>query len=125
MRCPRTFLAATLALAIAAPAALAMGVFPNCLDKLTTRTKTWSECTAEFGRNGRECGQATQNMWTSMQACEKKGYSKAEIDQAMAHGASIAGRKRGAPAPAAPPAPLPRPESGPIPGIKPAAPIDD
>jgi hypothetical protein len=125
MRRLRTPVAATLALMVAAPSALAMGLFPNCLDTLTTRTKYWSECTSEFGRDGRECRQATQNMWNSMQTCDRKGYSKAEIDQAMAHGASIAGRKRGAPEPAAPPPPPPRPKSGPIPGIKPPAKTDN
>jgi hypothetical protein len=110
--------AAALALACSAPPVAAMGVLPNCLDQLTARTETWSVCTHKFSRTARQCRQSTANMWNAMQECTRKGYSKQEIDAAMAEGAAKAGRAK-TPSQPVSPAPTPRPRSSPIPGIDP------
>jgi hypothetical protein len=108
--------AVVLALALVAPPVAAMGVFPNCLDQLSKRTRTWSVCTHAYDRGARECRQLTAAMWNSMETCRRKGYSKAEIDTAMAEGAAAAGKPE-KPKPPTTPAPAPKPGSSPIPGL--------
>ena len=90
---PKT-LAASLLCAVLSMPATAFELFgPSCLEKLTERSRIWTECIQVYGRTGDQCKIPTARMDESMQACARKGKSKADIDAAMARGHRLAGHR--------------------------------
>ena len=95
-----------------------MGVMPDCLDTLSADTQRWSECTQAFSRQDSRCKLRAARMSESMQRCDEKGYSKPEIDAAMARGAASASAYSKHDSDTLPGTPAPRPERGPVPGFR-------
>lgn len=118
MRC--LYLLLPLVACLAAPAAIAMGVLPNCLDELSDRSRVWAECTHKFSRQDDRCSLPTANMHKQMQLCARKGYNRTEIDAAMDRGFRTAGDRGGLleELPEVEPQPLPKARRGPIPGVQ-------
>ena len=107
-----------LVVALSAPGAYPMGVMPDCLDTLAGDAQRWTECTEAFDRQDSRCKLRAARMSESMQRCEEKGYSKAEINAAMAKGASSARGYAPHASDTLPESPALRPERGPIPGLR-------
>ena len=66
----------------------------NCLEKLSDRTRDWAQCTQRFGRNDKRCKPATQQMDRYLRKCTSKGYTRAEINEAMRDGFRRSGEIR-------------------------------
>lgn len=89
----RTAIALCLAGTLAVPASALQLFGPNCLETLTERTHVWAECKGRFGANNTRCKSPKAGMHHAMQKCERKGFSKAEIDAAMGAGYRSAGTR--------------------------------
>jgi hypothetical protein len=89
----RTVIALCLAGMFATPASALPLFGPNCLETLTERTHIWAECNGRFGASNTRCKSPKTRMHHAMQKCEHKGYSKTEIDAAMAAGYRSAGTR--------------------------------
>lgn len=103
---------------LSAPGAYAMGVMPDCLDTLEGDARRWTECTEAFDRQDSRCKLRAARMSGSMQRCEAKGYSRTEINAAMTKGAASARGYAPHESDTLPESPAPRPERGPIPGLR-------
>ncbi len=87
----RSIIALCLSGALAMPASALELFGKDCLQKLSTRTRIWAECSHKFTVNDARCKMPKFRMHQAMQHCEGKGYSKGRIDAAMAEGARSAG----------------------------------
>lgn len=91
--------------ALAAPAVALDLLGPDCLEKLSDRTRLWAECTHQFERTDSRCKKPAAQMHAYMQKCARKGESKAAIDAAMTDGYRLAGERTAATKDAPPAAP--------------------
>ncbi len=82
--------------ALAAPAVALDLLGPDCLEKLSERTRLWAECTHQFERTDSRCKKPAAQMHAYMQKCAREGESKADIDAAMTAGYRLAGERTGA-----------------------------
>ena len=96
----------------------AMGLPPDCLETLEGDAQRWTECTEAFDRRDARCKMRSAHMSETMQRCASKGYSQQEINAAMARGAAGARGYLPHESDTVPTAPVPRPERGPIPGLR-------
>jgi hypothetical protein len=96
----------------------AMGIPPDCLETLEGDAQRWTECTEAFDRRDARCKMRSAHMSETMQRCASKGYSQEEINAAMASGAAGARGYLPHDSDIVPEAPAPRPERGPIPGLR-------
>ena len=82
--------------ALAVPVAALDLLGPDCLEKLSERTRLWAECTHQFERSDSRCKKPAAQMHASMQKCAREGDSKADIDAAMTAGYRLAGERSAA-----------------------------
>lgn len=80
-------------LCVLAPAALAMGIKPSCLDELAVHTQAWVECTHEFSQHDSRCKRTRHAMYEDRERCRAKGHEPAEIEAAMQKGYRKAGTR--------------------------------
>jgi hypothetical protein len=95
-----------------------MGVLPDCLGTLQGDAQRWTECTEAFDRQDSRCKLRAARMSETMQRCSEKGYSRPDINAAMARGASSARGYAPHESDTLPERPAPRPDRGPIPGFR-------
>lgn len=111
-------LAFAIAAGVMASRVTAMGVMPDCLGTLEGDTQRWTECTEAFDRQDSRCKLRSARMSETMQHCLAKGYSREEVNAAMSKGAAAASGYAPHASDAVPEAPAPRPQRGPIPGLR-------